>query len=207
MASATPSEEDIVNRFDGCNNSPGCFEESRFESHIKQEYLCPVGKGVLNNPKKVPCCGQVFCHFCIKNSTPYIENDQGNNLQQQSLAIPNYQTLKCPLCRKEFEANKLDDVCLNFKTLLNELRIKCSFEECRKVILLENMLHHQFGCEWNPERKVSCTDCNKELPYSSLKDHFCNDRVLRKYADVEKKTQEIKHEANKQEKMLEELLE
>lgn len=201
----------FIHRFislNSCNNSPGCFDESRFETHpkIEREYICSVGRGVLNNPKMVPCCKNAFCHHCIIQSRPYVHDGDDNHPQQQGPPA-HYNTLKCPICREEFQVDKLTDICLPLNNLLDKLRIKCSFKDCEEVVTMDNIVLHEYHCKLNPEREVSCTYCDKKLPYSAQEEHYCKERVLRKFDDVEKKTEQIRKEADKQKKMLERLLE
>lgn len=119
------------------------FDQTRFESKITDEFLCPICLDVLNNPVYLPNCEHVYCMECIQNW------------------MTKNKTQTCPMDRIQLDPDKFQQPLRSFCNLLNRLKIRCQFNSCNEYIYLSDLKQHEQYCFHNPD------NLNKEIQCSS----------------------------------------
>src|SRR5699024_5449564 len=117
------------------------YDINRFESDINREFICSICLGVLEDPLSIPGCDHIFCSLCILGWFERFKN--------------------CPEDRKPVTANQLQPPLRQFRNLLNELSIRCSFERCNQFVRLCELAHHEKVCLYNPAHRERELDCPK----------------------------------------------
>lgn len=128
------------------------FELSRFPSLTRSEadeLTCGICLLILYRPLVTPCCQLAYCEGCIK---AWIQTNA-----------------TCPNDRKPLSAERLQNPQRAFVNMLGKLQIRCSFEGCKEVLLLDNLHWHEDKCPFNPEGE--CETCC--LPKSKSPTHDC----------------------------------
>lgn len=121
------------------------FDLNRFQSTVQEEFICPICHDVLQEPVSLRGCEHVFCSKCI--------NDW---LQHNKKKI-------CPIDRNETDRNQFQTPLRLFCNLLNELLIRCEFNECNQLVKLSDLDYHNKCCIYNPEnhtKEIQCPNGN-----------------------------------------------
>ncbi len=142
-------------------------ERGGYDYKLKNEQLpegieeCSVCHLIPRSPAKVSCCGNIFCHFCVKTYS------------------------SCPLCMQEFTwmIDKLHE------RKIHELEVWCvnHTDGCEWTGELRQMEEH---LNWNPQESdqesrkclyqvTSCKKCDKKMTYKIINDHLKNECVHR----------------------------
>lgn len=69
----------------------------------------------------------------------------------------------CPFDRMEATVDGLQLPLRSFCNLLNDLKISCSFQSCRKYVRLNELSEHTKNCIHNPINDEKEIDCSKGL--------------------------------------------
>ena len=158
-----------------------CRDESHFIENIQEEWLCPVGRGVMTVPILTPCLHE-FCHPCLKKA-----------LQHRN---------ECPLCRQPIPASvitaaapapqtfdltqSLAVLCDNvsngctwqgvYKCLQRHTETDCQYEEltckydlCEAKLMRKDMHDHEETCRMRPVTCVHCLETN--IPFGGYGKH------------------------------------
>ncbi|KAH7644497.1 e3 ubiquitin-protein ligase nrdp1-like [Dermatophagoides farinae] len=137
------------------------FDQTRFETKISDEFLCPICLDVLDNPVYLPNCDHVFCNECIKNW----------------MMMNKSQT--CPMDRKPSDPNQFQQPLRSFCNLLNRLNIRCQYKTCNRFIKLSELQQHEQNCFQNPDnlnKEIICPDCDSRIKITE-NGHNCLDHL------------------------------
>lgn len=125
---------------------------------IKEQFMCEVCFGFMENPMRLSCCGW---HVCSKHSAQ-IDAAAGN---------------KCAMAHKtpghtQHRWGSLVSPNPSFKRLYEAITVQCKHQGCGKVLgVTELFEHEQNQC---PKRKVECEHCNKEVVFDGMGDHLAD---------------------------------
>lgn len=149
-----------------------------FKNDMLDQFMCPIGKGVITKPVLLSCSSShVYCQCCIESW-----------LQKQSI---------CPICsekvdKKIKQMTFLSNIASNFKRKCEHKEcnwtgiqdnyithkkeclfepIKCKHNDCAIVLLRKDIIKHEEECDLMP---IQCNMCNVHVPKRSLDDHFKN---------------------------------
>ncbi|OQV15658.1 E3 ubiquitin-protein ligase NRDP1 [Hypsibius exemplaris] len=137
------------------------FDIDRFEDpdSVDRELICSICGGVFENPVELESCEHVFCSACIERWL--------------------LESSKCPIDRKSVHSksgNTPRAAPRIFRTLLQRMRIRCTFHEhgCGELLALDNVDRHQGTCVHNPEGLVICDKgCGANYKKSEKWEHNC----------------------------------
>lgn len=152
---------------------PG-FDAKRFVAitdQQKEDYMCGICLGLLNNPFAANCCKHLYCKDCINEwltcskTCPYSRN------------VLNKEDLK--------SANKV-------KEEMSSMEIRCEFDDCQAVVELKDLDTHIAHCVYNPERK--CSTCGLAVGDSNL--HNCIELLIAEKEKFKSENIELKSKLN-----------
>ena len=172
--------------------TPG-YDEERFVTTINRNFLCLICFNVLKDPVLCPRNQHSFCRGCI---TRHLENSR-----------------RCPMCADELTEETLTEPQRMVKDYLNELNIRCVFNErgCQEIVQLQHLDQHEDSCGFTP---AVCTNpgCGATLnkrdlihheselcEYRKLKCHSCEE-MTKTLADVEKRITNVEKNLDAMEK-------
>ncbi|XP_054161371.1 E3 ubiquitin-protein ligase NRDP1-like [Oppia nitens] len=136
---------------------PG-FDSKRFVNITdvqKDDFMCGVCLGILNNPFAAKCCKQLYCYDCIREwlscstTCPY------------DRSLMHISDLK----RSDTVADQMQD-----------LVIHCEYEPygCDHTMPLKDLSQHMNNCIYDPERK--CGTCG--LTMGDINKHNCIELLI-----------------------------
>jgi hypothetical protein len=131
---------------------PG-FDSKRFLSITqseKDELMCGICLGIVNNPYLAKCCRKLYCFDCIN------------------------EWLQCSnTCPRDRSPLRVQDLLQSEKycKLMENFEIHCDYESygCKQTVTLKNLSQHLQSCVYDPERK--CNVCG--LMMGDIKNHNC----------------------------------
>ncbi|XP_054166137.1 E3 ubiquitin-protein ligase NRDP1-like [Oppia nitens] len=131
------------------------YEIERFISEISDNLICKLCHKVYDNPKSLTSCDHIFCFSCIEK---IVINENC-----------------CPLDHTLIESSCIEEAPPFILDYLSVMKIKCDFSEhgCRESVPLNRLLLHRLNCEFHPERKIKCTNCEVDVEKYRLSDHNC----------------------------------
>ncbi|XP_078128375.1 TNF receptor-associated factor 5 isoform X2 [Sander vitreus] len=126
----------------------------KFVSPLKEEFVCPVCRGVVLNPQQ-NSCGHIYCFLCLQKL-----------LESSSASGP-----VCPVDGAVITpAEVFQDNCC--KREISSLEVYCTnFPECTSVVTLRHLQDHRSCCEY--ERLQCCNPgCKAVLQRRQLQEHL-----------------------------------
>ncbi|XP_031153005.1 TNF receptor-associated factor 5 [Sander lucioperca] len=126
----------------------------KFVSPLKEEFVCPVCRGVVLNPQQ-NSCGHIYCFLCLQKL-----------LESSSASGP-----VCPVDGTVITpAEVFQDNCC--KREISSLEVYCTnFPECTSVVTLRHLKDHRSCCEY--ERLQCCNPgCRVFLQRRQLQEHL-----------------------------------
>ena len=138
------------------------------------EFVCPLCKGILNEPI-IDKCSHVFCKACIEKyyniykQCP-ISKNKINIKEITSINIItnriNKNKIKCKNYNKGCDwIGKILDMKNHILNDCQKTLIKCPFENCNLLIMKEHLDNHIKECDY---RNVECQDCHNNFPFKIL---------------------------------------
>ena len=123
------------------------IDKSRFVDDNHKIFICPVCEDVADNPVLLNCCESFVCTSCHTNET------NGYSF---------------PACGENHDkSSKLIGIQKQLRELYSRLKLKCIYDECHEILLLENHSQHESNCK---SRK--CAKCGSK---DVGEDHNCVD--------------------------------
>lgn len=158
------------------------YDLSLFEGHedVDEDLICPICKGVLENPLYATNCEHAFCGDCI-----------GEWLSQHQ---------NCPLDRQTLLLGDMKQIPRIMKNLLAKLRIHCENAQfgCETIIRLDSMTEHSQQCQFNPKRPVLCESCLMTIPKNEIKDHNCIRDLRKQVIDLKDRVETLEKDRQEQ---------
>jgi len=156
----------------------GLFEGN--EDEIVDDLICPICKGVLENPLYAPNCEHAFCEECISEWLNQHQN--------------------CPLDRQPLLLRDMKPIPRIMKNLLGKLRVKCENAEhgCEAIVRLDNLVEHSAQCEFNPKRPIPCESCEMEIPKNQIKNHNCIRDLRKQVLDLQTRVESLEKDKQEQ---------
>ena len=73
---------------------------------------------------------------------------------------------------------KVSDIDFHLKNECLKSLIKCTFKNCNKMIMREELENHIQNCDFREEK---CNDCQKMFPFKEIMEHFnqCSKRKIK----------------------------
>ena len=156
------------------------YDEERFVTTLNRNFICLICFNVLKDPVLCPRNQHCFCRGCI---TKHLENAK-----------------RCPTCADELTVETLIEAPRMIKDILNELNIRCLYNErgCQEILQLQHIDQHEATCGFTP---AICTNqgcgvtVNKRdlihhesdvCEFQKLKCHSCGE-MTKTLADMEKR--------------------
>ena len=152
-----------------------------------EDYICPLCKGLLLNPV-IDSCSHTFCKDCfekyynIKKQCPITKKKLSiNDLTHVDVISKSIgkKEMKCKNCNKGCNwIGKVSDIDYHLKNECVKTLIKCTFKNCNKMIMREELQNHIQNCEYREEK---CNDCQKMFPFKEIMEHFnqCSKRKIK----------------------------
>ncbi|XP_046920220.2 E3 ubiquitin-protein ligase NRDP1 [Dermatophagoides farinae] len=137
------------------------YDINRFKSRLPNEIICGICFGVLDDPQEIIECGHMFCHNCI----------------YRWLDDPYYNTVTCPICRRDICVDDIRPAIDSVRQYINRLRIRCDFDHlgCIADVRLEDYGRHYTQCPLNPRKPIKChRGCGVHLPPAEMLQHHCD---------------------------------
>ncbi|XP_034535361.1 TNF receptor-associated factor 5-like [Notolabrus celidotus] len=126
----------------------------KFVLALKEEFVCPVCRGVVLNPQQ-NSCGHIYCYSCLQGL-----------LESSSPSSP-----LCPVDGAVITpAEVFQDNCC--KREISCLEVYCTnYPECTSVVTLQHLQEHLSSCQY---QQLQCTNpgCRAELQRRHLQDHL-----------------------------------
>ena len=143
-----------------------------------EDYICPLCKGLLLNPV-IDSCSHTFCKDCfekyynIKKQCPITKKKLSiNDLTHVDVISKSIgkKEMKCKNYNKGCNwIGKVSDIDFHLKNECLKSLIKCTFKNCNKMIMREELENHIQNCEFREEK---CNDCQKMFPFKEIMEHF-----------------------------------
>mmetsp|Transcript_24174 Transcript_24174/g.37168 ORF Transcript_24174/g.37168 Transcript_24174/m.37168 type:complete len:311 (+) Transcript_24174:3485-4417(+) len=115
-------------------------------------WTCPICLDIYRNAVETPCCHNLFCEECIK------------------------QTPSCPLCKRRIEGQLHPNIPI--RRLVNDLSVTCSNEGCSKVVKIGDIDRHLEACKYTLVDCPNSSECGL-IPRKNLEDHKANECAFR----------------------------
>jgi hypothetical protein len=130
----------------------------------KEEFVCAICLGILNQPLNTPCCLKSFCRECIHR---WLEKES-----------------KCPVDRRQLYANQLTKCPLILTNLLDTIEVKCDFHAkgCKEILTIKYIKQHTQCCDFNPNKL--CDICSAMIG-DEIKGHQCVKNLLDKNRNLD----------------------
>uniref|UniRef100_A0A3P9L5T9 TNF receptor-associated factor n=1 Tax=Oryzias latipes TaxID=8090 RepID=A0A3P9L5T9_ORYLA len=152
----------------------------KFVMKLKEEFICPICKGVVLNPQQ-NSCGHIYCFHCLQGllessslSGPVCPVDkaaitpsevfQDNCCKREISSLEVYCT-NSPLCTSVLALNQLQE---HLKSCQYE-QLPCSNAGCTE--LLQRRLLQEHLNATCPHRRESCPHCLQPFQLSVIQDH------------------------------------
>ncbi|XP_043826380.1 E3 ubiquitin-protein ligase NRDP1-like [Dromiciops gliroides] len=132
------------------------YDRARFLGDVDEDLICPICRGVLEEPMQAPNCEHAFCNTCIT---------QGSSWQQT-----------CPVDGSVVTAPHLRPIPRIMRNMLSKLQITCdnAVAGCSAVLRLDNLMAHLISCEHSPKCPKTCKHgCGLEMSNGELPNHNC----------------------------------
>ena len=143
-----------------------------------EDYICPLCKGLLLNPV-IDSCSHTFCKDCfekyynIKKQCPITKKKLSiNDLTHVDVISKSIgkKEMKCKNYNKGCNwIGKVSDIDFHLKNECLKSLIKCTFKNCNKMIMREELENHIQNCDFREEK---CNDCQKMFPFKEIMEHF-----------------------------------
>ena len=143
-----------------------------------EDYICPLCKGLLLNPV-IDSCSHTFCKDCfekyynIKKQCPITKKKLSiNDLTHVDVISKSIgkKEMKCKNYNKGCNwIGKVSDIDFHLKNECLKSLIKCTFKNCNKMIMREELENHIQNCEFREEK---CNDCQKMFPFKEIMIQF-----------------------------------
>ena len=152
---------------------PG-FDSKRFVTitdEQREDFMCGICLGILNDPFAAKCCKQLYCYDCINEWLTC--------------------STTCPYDRSALRKEDLkssDKV----KEQMSSMPIRCEFDDCQTVVELKHLNSHIDACIYNPERK--CTTCG--LTVGDINRHNCIELLIAEKEKFRTENIELKSKLN-----------
>ncbi|XP_041641836.1 TNF receptor-associated factor 5 [Cheilinus undulatus] len=123
---------------------------------LKEEFVCPVCRGVVLNPQQ-NSCGHIFCYRCLQT---LLESSSPSNpvCPVEGAVITPAEVFQDNCCKREISC--LEVYCTNYP-------------ECTSVVTLQHLKDHLSSCQYE---LLQCTNlgCRAVLQRRHLQDHLTN---------------------------------
>ncbi len=140
-------------------------------TEIFDAVMCVLCKFMSVDACYTCCCDKIVCKLCIAS---WLEV---NNFCPQC---------KLPSCKYEPQTKFMQKV-------FNSFKIKCHYEGCsEKNLTYSNFTDHEKYCSSNPNRLITCGKCKIDVPKNLMDQHDCIAELAKIYQSLEKETQQIK---------------
>ena len=77
------------------------------------------------------------------------------------------------MCRGKLTPDVIGPPPPALRELLSSLKVLCEHSGCEAVVPYDSIKTHQVVCAHNPERPVSCNNCDLQMKASELVNHDC----------------------------------
>lgn len=160
-----------------------CHDIELFEKNtILDDLICPINKGILNDPHFIKECGHIFCFDCINpwiikyKKCPIcneIVGDPIKNTLQKSYLVNNIIMKLIIKCHNE-KCKWFD----NWSKLMDHLKmcpfenINCSMKQCNEQFERQNYEKHSLTCQF---RVLPCNLCNDNIQHDLYQNHQENE--------------------------------
>ncbi|XP_047433495.1 TNF receptor-associated factor 5 [Mugil cephalus] len=128
----------------------------KFVLKLKEEFVCPVCRGVVLNPQQ-NSCGHIYCFHCLQG---LLESSSSSSpvCPVEGAAITPAEVFQDNCCKREISS--LEVYCTNSP-------------ECTSVLTLNHLQDHLKLCQYE---QMQCTnpDCTTVLQRRDLQDHLTN---------------------------------
>lgn len=153
------------------------YDTERFPTQPKEDLICPICQGVLEDPIECSICQTNFCTTCInmwlaknnicpnlcelklQRSHKYLKSD----LDNLSMTCDNFEFGCKELVKLEFLKKHVDSECKFRKTM-------CPNQGCTEEYFIFDEEIHQNNCIM---RRVKCKECGEEMNFSEAVSHKC----------------------------------
>lgn len=115
-------------------------------------WLCPICLDIFEDAVETPCCHNLFCERCIK------------------------QTTSCPLCNLRIVGQLRPNIPI--RRLVHELSINCPNEDCGQISKIGDIDKHLSRCKYTPVPCPNSGECGKILR-KNLDEHKLNECPFR----------------------------
>lgn len=152
----------------------------KFVLKLKEEFTCPICRGVVLNPQQ-NSCGHIYCFHCLQEllassspSSPFCPVDravitpaelfQDNCCKREISSLEVYCT-NSPACTSVLTLNHLQE----HLRLCQYEQLQCTNPGCRIVLQRRYLQEHLTNtC---PHRREPCPHCRQVLQFSLIQDH------------------------------------
>ena len=168
-SSSSSSSYFLASGFDG---QSGWTKELFLDQQKIEDYICSICLGIVRDPVETPCCGHLFCEWCLnrwytqKPSCPCCRDTTEIVIHPSHWHrrfIANLQ-IHCPLecgwdgCISKFERHDRTECPLK--------SIQC--DSCHDRFLRCDLTKHEGEC---PNRMMPCPDCQTPTQFSAMDQH------------------------------------
>uniref|UniRef100_A0A5F8H873 E3 ubiquitin-protein ligase NRDP1 n=1 Tax=Monodelphis domestica TaxID=13616 RepID=A0A5F8H873_MONDO len=132
------------------------YDRARFLGDVDEDLICPICRGVLEEPMQAPNCEHAFCNNCVS---------QGSSWQQT-----------CPVDGSVVTVPHLRPIPRIMRNMLSKLQITCdnAVAGCSAILRLDSLMAHLTNCEHNPKCPLVCKHgCGLEMSKGELSNHNC----------------------------------
>ncbi|XP_023118016.1 TNF receptor-associated factor 5 [Amphiprion ocellaris] len=153
----------------------------KFVLKLKEEFICPICRGVVLNPQQ-NSCGHIYCFHCLQEllessspSSPVCPVDravitpaevfQDNCCKREISSLEVYCT-NSPACTSVLTLNHLQE---HLRSCQYE-QLQCTNPGCRMV--LQRRYLHEHLTNTCPHRSEPCPRCRQLLQFSLIQDHM-----------------------------------
>ncbi|XP_049622902.1 E3 ubiquitin-protein ligase NRDP1-like [Suncus etruscus] len=161
------------------------YDITRFQGVVDEDLICPICRGVLDDPIQAIDCEHAFCKVCISQ-----------RFTQQHT---------CPVDQSVLIFDRICPVPRIMLKMLAKLMISCdnAVYGCRVVTRLDNLVAHFRDCEYNPKRPVTCDrGCNLVMANDELPQHNCIKHLHFQLEQQQKNISELEKISAEQKKQL-----
>uniref|UniRef100_A0A673CEQ3 TNF receptor-associated factor n=2 Tax=Sphaeramia orbicularis TaxID=375764 RepID=A0A673CEQ3_9TELE len=152
----------------------------KFVLKLKEEFVCPICRGVVLNPQQ-NSCGHIYCFHCVQDlllssspSSPVCPVDgavitpaevfQDNCCKREISSLEVYCT-NAPSCSSIMTLHNLQE---HLRSCPYE-QVPCTNPGCRAALQRRYLHHHMTIC---PQRMEACPHCQQPQPLSLMEDHI-----------------------------------
>lgn len=153
-----------------------CLDLELFENikNIPSELICPIGKGVIDDP----VC--IHCSFAKYKKHEKHENNYIHIFCRECLTKTLQFSQKCPICRNPTSQNQITKVpYFNIYLSIPKLKCKNNASGCSWIGSLDKYNEHIDSCSY---RQVKCKyiDCNELIFAYEMETHdkICNYKII-----------------------------